>query len=193
MVEKVEQTPALSDTELASVVGRAVAGDQESFGRLYDLYADRVYRHIYYRVSNTADAEDLTAQVFMNAWKAIGRYKQMGRPFVVWLLSIAGNQVIDFYRARKEHTYLDDPSIVITDGIDPEEIAERGWTRQALQEAIVRLKPDQRRVVVLRFVDGLDYADIAAIMQKKEGAVRVIQHRALLALRKLLAIEVRGQ
>ncbi|MBI4497981.1 MAG: sigma-70 family RNA polymerase sigma factor [Chloroflexi bacterium] len=192
MVEDLQQSRVLPDAEAAALVERAVGGDRESFGRLYDAYVDRIYRHIYYRVGNPTEAEDLTAQVFLNAWKAIGRYRQMGRPFVVWLLSIANNQVIDFYRAQKDRTYLDDPGVTISDGIDPEEIAERDYTTQELQEAIQKLKPDQRRVLVLRFIDGLDYADIAAIMQKKEGAVRVIQHRALLALRKLLRTEVGG-
>ena len=189
MVDTVEQNPALAEADLTAMVQRAVAGDQDSFGQLYEMYTDRVYRHIYYRVGNATDAEDLTAQVFLNAWKAIGRYRQMGRPFVVWLLSIANNQVIDFYRAQKDRIYLDDPGVTISDGEDPEEIAEQAYTAQELREAIKRLRPDQQRVLVLRFIDGLDYADIAAIMTKKEGAVRVIQHRALLALRKLLRTE----
>lgn len=70
------------------LVERAVQGDAETFGKLYDLYVDRVYRHVYYRVGNQADAEDLTSQVFLNAWRAISRYRPMGRPFVVWLLSL---------------------------------------------------------------------------------------------------------
>ena len=189
MVDKVEQSPALTETELSDLVERAVGGDRDSFGRLYEEYVDRVYRHVYYRVGNPAEAEDLTSQVFVNAYRAIGRYRQMGRPFVVWLLSIANNQVIDFYRAQREKTYLDDPGVTVTDGIDLEEIAVLGDMTQELREAIVRLKPDQRNVLILRFIDGLDYADIAAILQKKEGAVRVIQHRALLALRKLLRTE----
>lgn len=179
-----------NDPEVIQWVELAVQGDRDAFGQLYDRYADRVYRHVYFKVGSQADAEDLTAQVWMNALRAIGRYRQMGRPFIVWLLSIANNQVIDFYRAQRDKTPIDDPSLALSDGLDLEAEAIRDYTNAELSEAILRLKDEYRKVVVLRFIDGLEYADIAAILQKKEGAVRVIQHRALLALRKLLQAKV---
>ena len=89
------------------VVQRAIGHDAEAFGRLYDMHVDRVYRHIYYRVGNEADAQDLTQQVFFKAWQAIGRYKKMASPFVAWLMTISHNLVIDFYRTRKDRAYLE--------------------------------------------------------------------------------------
>lgn len=193
MVKNLENGRDPADGEISASVERAVLGDKEAFGHLYDVYGDRVYRHVYYKVGNHAEAEDLTSQVWMNALRAIGRYRQMGRPFIVWLLSIANNQVIDYYRSQKDRTSIDDPGLALSDGLDLEEEAIREYANTELRDAILQLKPDHRRVVVLRFIDGLDYADIAAILQKKEGAVRVIQHRALLALRKLLQAKVRAQ
>jgi len=74
-------------SEEAMLVQKAIGHDAEAFGRLYDMHVDRVYRNIYYRVGNEADAEDLTQQVFLKAWQAIGKYKKMASPFVAWIMS----------------------------------------------------------------------------------------------------------
>jgi len=89
----------------AMLVQRAIGHDAEAFGRLYDMYVDRVYRHIYYRVSNEADSEDLTQQVFLKAWQAIDRYKKTASPFIAWLMTVSHNLVVDFYRAKKDKSY----------------------------------------------------------------------------------------
>jgi len=180
---------AVSDAEKAALVENSVKGDSDSFGKLYELHVDQVYRHIYYRVGNSVDAEDLTAQVFLNAWRAVPRYKNMGRPFQVWLLSIANNLVIDHYRARRNQTSLDDVVIASDDRDDPVAAAERAMDSEEVRDAIIKLKRDHQQVIVLRFIDGLEYPDIAAIMGKSEGAVRVIQHRALAALKGILKSE----
>lgn len=179
----------ISETAKSVLVDNAIRGDAESFGKLYEMCVDQVYRHIYYRVGNTVDAEDMTAQVFLNAWKAMPRYKNMGRPFQAWLLSIAHNLVIDHYRARKSQSSIDDVVLPSGDADDPVMTAERKFASLEVRKAIVKLKRDQQQVVVLRFIDGLEYPDIAAIMGKSEGAVRVIQHRALAALRGILGSE----
>lgn len=193
MVEKERGEGPGREQEVSALVEAAVKGDAESFGRLYDIYGERIYRHIYYRVGDPTDAEDLTAQVFLNAWRAISRYRSMGRPFIVWLLSIARNLVVDHYRARKEHTSLDGVVVVAGERDDPQAEVERTLTGQGLREAILKLKKDQQMVIVLRFIDDLEYPDIAAIMGKSEGAIRVIQHRALIALRSILKKEEGGE
>jgi DNA-directed RNA polymerase specialized sigma24 family protein len=91
----------------AMLVQKAIGHDAEAFGRLYDMHVDRVYRNIYYRVGNEADAEDLTQQVFFKAWQAIDRYKKMASPFIAWLMTISHNLVVDFYRTRKDKAYLE--------------------------------------------------------------------------------------
>lgn len=177
------------DPEEVVLVERAVAGDADSFGQLYDRYIDKVYRHIYYRLGNPTEAEDLAAQVFLKAWHAIGRYRPMGRPFGSWLLSIAHNLLVDYYRARRDNASIDDVIIPADDSADPVTLAERSFASASLRLAIKRLKPDQQAVVVMRYIDGMDYADIAPLLQKSEGAVRVILHRALLSLRGMMATE----
>lgn len=174
-------------------VERAVAGDAESFGRLFDLYFDKIYRHVYYRVGNPTQAEDLAAQVFEKAYRAIGRYRAMGRPFYTWLLSIAHNLLVDHYRAQRDSSSIDDVIIPADDSADPVTVAERSFATAALRQAIKKLKKDQQAVVVMRYIDGLDYAEIAASLNKTEGAVRVVLHRALIALRKIMTAEQGGR
>jgi RNA polymerase sigma factor (sigma-70 family) len=176
----------------AVLVRRAVGRDAEAFGRLYDMHIDRVYRHVYYRVGNGHDAEDLTQQVFLKAWQAIHRYKRTATPFVAWLMTISHNVVVDFYRTRKDRSYLE--AEVLADGpaSSPEGAAEASFEQQRLRRAILQLGSDEQQVVILRFIEGFEFAEIASILKKKEGNVRVILHRALVKLRNILEKETKG-
>lgn len=177
------------------LVEKAVLGDPESFGELYDLYADRIYRHCYYRTRNEVEAEDLTARVFLNAYQAIGNYKDMGRPFVVWLKSIAHNLLVDYYRAKRDDVYIADRPgdgevrLVADPESDPEHFVERSFENANLRHAIGSLRRDWQIVVVCRLVEGMEYSEIAPILGKSEGATRVLLHRALDRLRGILVEE----
>jgi RNA polymerase sigma-70 factor (ECF subfamily) len=160
------------------------------FAALYDRHLDRVYRHLYYWVGNRADAEDLTQQVFLQAWRAIGRYKRTGASFAAWLLVIAHNAARQFHRDRKVTEPLEIEPVAPTRGNDPEAEVLTRHDRVAVRQAILRLRDDQRRVVMMRFVEHLDPPDVAAALGKSEGNVRVIQHRALQELRRMLAHQV---
>jgi RNA polymerase sigma-70 factor (ECF subfamily) len=175
------------------LVDAAVAGDSTAFAALYDRHLDRVYRHVYYRVGNRSDAEDLTQQVFLQAWRAIGRYHRTGAPFIAWLLTIAHNAVVSHYRKVKDTPRLEIEPVASRDGwSDPEAAALAEHDRAAVRRAIQRLKQEQQLVVTMRFIEGFDYTDVAAVLGKREGNVRVIQHRALVELRRLLAAEIKG-
>ena len=173
----------------AMLVQRAIGHDAEAFGRLYDMHVDRVYRHIYYRVGNETDAEDLTQQVFLKAWQAIDRYKRMASPFVAWLMTISHNLVIDLYRTRKDRAYLEAEVLADDSGPSPERAAEASLEQQRLRRAILQLGGDEQQVVMLRFIEGFEFAEIASVLKKKEGNVRVILHRALVKLRNILEKE----
>jgi RNA polymerase sigma-70 factor (ECF subfamily) len=173
----------------AMLVRRAVGHDAEAFGRLYDMHVDRVYRHIYYRVGNEADAEDLTQQVFLKAWQAIGKYKKMASPFVAWLMTISHNLVVDFYRTRKDRAYLE-AEVLADDSLpSPERQAEASLEQQRLRKAILQLGGDEQQVVILRLIEGFEFTEIASLLKKKEGNIRVILHRALVKLRNILEKE----
>jgi RNA polymerase sigma factor (sigma-70 family) len=173
----------------SELVERAIAGEELAFTALYDRHLDRVYRHVFYRVGNHSDAEDLTQQVFLKAWQAIGRYRRTEAPFIAWLLTIAHNLVVSFYRRGKVAPLLDldpastarwsDPVLQVLDKFD----------RVAVRDAILQLKPEQQLVITMRFMEQFDNATVAAVLGKSEVNVRVIQYRALRDLRKLLARE----
>ena len=173
----------------AMLVQRAIGYDAEAFGRLYDMHVDRVYKHIYYRVGNEADAEDLTQQVFLKAWQAIDRYKKMASPFVAWLMTISHNLVIDFYRSKKDKVYLEAEVLANGSAPSPERVTEARFEQQRLRRAILQLGSDEQQVVILRFMEGFEFAEIASLLKKKEGNVRVILHRALVKLHNILEKE----
>jgi RNA polymerase sigma-70 factor (ECF subfamily) len=173
----------------AMLVQKAIGHDAEAFGRLYDMHVDRVYRNIYYRVGNEADAEDLTQQVFFKAWQAIDRYKKMASPFIAWLMTISHNLVVDFYRTRKDKAYLEAEVLADDSAPSPERSAEASFEQQRLRRAILQLGGDEQQVVILRFIEGFEFAEIASLLKKKEGNIRVILHRALVKLRNILEKE----
>jgi len=176
--------------EIEDLLDRAINGDGNAFGRLYDMHVDRVYRHIGYRVSDHADAEDLTQQVFIKAWQAMGRYRRTAVPFPGWLIKISHNTVIDYYRSRKPETHIDLDFVDTKTDRNPERMAEAQFERERIRLGIRQLHNDQQQVITMRLIDDFSFADIAASLGKSEGAVRVILHRGLV---KLKAILDRGQ
>jgi len=175
----------------ATLVKRAIGHDPEAFGRLYDIHVDRVYRHIYYRVGNEQDAEDLTQQVFLKAWQAIHRYKKTASPFIAWLMTISHNLVVDSYRTKKDRAYLEAEVLVDSPASSPEQAAENSLEQQRLRKAILQLGSDEQQVIILRFIEGFEFTEIASVLKKKEGNVRVILHRALVKLRNILEEDIK--
>lgn len=177
---------SLQDSE-STLVQQAIERNQAAFTTLYERHVERVYRHVYFHVYNTHDAEDITQEVFMRAWKAIGSYKNTGVPFLAWLTAIARNLVADHHRAKRPLLSLQDTEAFIqTDDPTPEAISESNSDRDQIRKAVLTLKGDRRQVILMRFIDELSYADIAKALGKNEGAVRVIQYRALKDLRRIL-------
>jgi len=173
------------DSELVLL---AIRRDEEAFAELYERHVVRVYRHIYYMVGNAAEAEDLTAQTFLRAWEAIERYQVRGAPFVSWLLRIGHNLGVSHLRARRETSELHDGILDDKAHRDPESSYERTAEEELVREAILLLRDEQRQVIILRFIEDLDYREVAEIIGKSVAAIRVIQHRALNALRKQIKL-----
>lgn len=183
-----EQEPGQVQRDEAALVERAVRGDASAYGQLYDLHVDRIYRHVLFRLGRVEEAEDITAQVFLNAWQSIRRYRPMGPPFVAWLLRIADNLVVSHYR-KNRHLDRALPTERSEPLPDPESLVAERLEHQTLYQALRQLKEEEQRVLLLRFVQDLPSAQVAAILGKSDGAVRVLQHRALAALRKILSHE----
>jgi len=184
-----EEGHAETKADETLLIQRAISRDPNAFGRLYDMYVDRVYRHLYYRVGNVADAEDLTQQVFLKAWQAIDRYRKRASPFLAWLMTISHNLVVDYYRTKKDKTYLETEVMADDSALSPEQVAEAHFDQRQLRRAILQLPGDQQQVILLRFVEGFRHAEIASSLGKSEGAIRVTLHRALARLRQILEKE----
>jgi RNA polymerase sigma-70 factor, ECF subfamily len=179
----------VEDLDDSTLIRRSSQRDAAAFGVLYERYMDRVYRYIAYKTSNQAIAEDLTSEVFLNAWKSIDRYEDRGYAFSTWLLRLAHNEVTDYYRKKRNTTPLPETDIVESSAPAPGEFVELQEEQQALLRAINQLPEEWRQVLLLRFVEGVSFEEVAAIVGKSSGACRVIQHRALARLREILPLE----
>jgi RNA polymerase sigma-70 factor (ECF subfamily) len=160
--------------------------NSEAFGILYERYVDRIYKYVYYRTGNVADAEDLTARIFERAMNHIGTYQDQGVPFSAWLYRIAHNLVANWYRDRSRHTFIaleDISQLTVTDH-GPEFAAQLLEDKQALREAISRLPVERQELLMLKFIEHLSNAEIGEIIGRSEGAVKSLYHRTLLSLRE---------
>jgi RNA polymerase sigma-70 factor (ECF subfamily) len=168
------------------LVRRAQQRDQEALTQLYEEYFDKIYRYIVLKIGNKTEAEDMTQQVFLNAIKSISSFKWKGIPFSAWLFRIAHNQMVDYLRKKtKRITVPLTESLVNTDD-NPELIAEQNLDIKRLLSAIPQLTRAQREAISLRFAGGLSIAEAAKVMGKSQGAVKALQHSAIVALRKEL-------
>ncbi len=167
------------------LVDLAKSGDGEAFAQLYEAYFDRVYRFIFFRVTDDQVAEDLASQVFLKAWETLHRYKPHG-PFLAWLYAIARNTVIDSYRTKKPTVSLDEATPVATQDDKLDDHMQFQFEIQSLQEAMQHLTQEQQEVITLKFIAEYDTAQIARHMGKSEGAIRALQMRALQALGRVM-------
>ena len=165
----------------------AIRGISSAFGTLYDHYQPMIYRFILVKVASREEAEDITHQVFLSAWQNVRTYKHRGHPFSSWLYQIARNQVIDHYRSKKGEISLEaiDPEFFVSPASVNADLAVK-LEVEKVRLAINQLKPDYQDVIIMRFVEDISLKETAAVMQKTEGAVKLIQHRAVKELQKIL-------
>jgi len=172
----------------SKIVKRAVGGEASAFGLLYDHYQPAIFRFVVIKVGRREEAEDLTHQVFLNAWQNIGRYRDVGFPFGSWLYHIARNLVIDHYRTKKDHLDVEElvnSPLLLADS-EPAAEAELNMEMARVRAAILKLKPEYQDVIAMRFVEELSLKETAQAIQKSEGAVKLLQHRAVAELKKHL-------
>lgn len=172
-----------------SLVRRAQQRDQEAFTQLYEENFDKIYRYIVLRIGNKTEAEDMTQQVFLNALKSISSFKWKGVPFSAWLFRIARNQVVDYLRKKAKQATAPLDESLVSSGSNPELAAEHSLDIERLLLATRQLTAAQREVISLRFAGELPIAQVAKVMDKSEGAVKALQHSAIVALRKTLSPE----
>jgi len=164
---------------------RLAQADAQAFGALYDRYVQRVFRYCYYRTNNAADAEDLTAQIFLAALEALPRYRQDGH-FAAWLFSIARKKVADLHRRTPYATQSLDESNLPPIHTDLAVDVETSQRRECLLKLIQALAEEERELVHLRYVAELSFAEIAKALQKNEEAVKKNLYRLIARLKSRL-------
>ena len=171
-----------------SLIRRAQQRDQVALTQLYEENFDKIYRYIVLKIGDRTEAEDMTQQVFLNALKSISSYKWKGMPFSAWLFRIAHNQVVDYLRKKSRQATVPLDESLTAGGSDPRQIAERKVEIEQLVTATKGLTKLQQEVISLRFAGELSVAEAARAMGKSEGAVKALQHSAIVALRKVLVV-----
>ena len=170
-----------------SLVRRAQQHDQEALAQLYEEHFNKIYRYVTIRIGNEMEAEDVTQQVFLNTLQSISSFQWRGISFSAWLFRIAHNQVVDYFRKKKRAALPLDESLENND-INPQLAVEHELDIKQLLLATKQLTEAQREVISLRFTSGLPTAEVAKIMGKSQGAVKALQHSAIVALRKTLSV-----
>ncbi len=155
------------------------------FGSFYDKHIDSVYRFVFFRVGQKREvAEDLTSDIFMSAFEAFERFDP-SKGEKAWIMTIARNKVINYWRDRKEQVDIDDVAFTLV-GEEGVEAAEKREEVATLKTAIRKLKAPERMLVEKKYLLGYPYKDIARELGKTAGSVRVETHRAMRKLRGLL-------
>ncbi len=176
------------DPEQGLLLERARKAEQAALGVLYDQYVERIYSYVYHRVGQAELAEDLTGQVFARMLEAIHEGRAWRTSFSGWLYRIAHNLIVDHYRrhSRTDFVELDEGFSASSGEDDPFRSVEARLERERLRAALAQLTDEQAQVITLRFLNELSIADVAASMDKTEGAIKALQYRAVLALRRVM-------
>jgi RNA polymerase sigma-70 factor (ECF subfamily) len=187
MAEEVtpEARPKETTGQVRKLVERAQQGDRAALEELYLIHFDRIYSYLHVTVGNRHDAEDLTTQTFLKMLESIGKFRWQAAPFSAWLFRIAHNLSMDHFRARRRWQPEEEVPEVPGDEEPSAELqAMQSIGRQSMLELIEDLSPEQQQVLTLKFVFNFQNADVATILGKTEGAIKSLQHRALVSLQK---------
>jgi RNA polymerase sigma-70 factor (ECF subfamily) len=192
MAEEATRAPARPAVDSADHVRRLVErgqeGEREALEELYLLHFDRIYSYLHMSVGNRHDAEDLTTQTFLKMLESIKRFRWRSAPFSAWLFRIAHNLAMDHFRATRRWQPEEEVPEPVGEAEPSAEVAAfQAIGRQSMLELIEGLSHEQRQVLTLKFVFNLPNAEVATILGKTEGAVKSLQHRALVSLQKQIS------
>ena len=187
MSEAATQKKESEAKRVRALVDRAQQGDREALEELYLIHFDRIYSYLHVSVGNRHDAEDLTTQTFLKMLESIGKFRWQSAPFSAWLFRIAHNLAMEHFRAtRRWQPEEEPPEPEPDDTTSAEAGALESIGRKSMLELIEDLSPEQQQVLTLKFVFNFANAEAATILGKTEGAIKSLQHRALVSLQKQL-------
>ena len=190
------QAEIQSQVDVTALVKQAQDGGVAAFSALYEHYYDSIFRYVSFRTGNRAEAEDITAEVFVRMIESIHRFKWQGYPFSSWLFRIAHNLVVDFYRkrGRRQTVSLENAPPIMEEGVvDADARMDLELRMEDVRRAMEDLTDLQREAITLRFAGGLSVAETAKAMGKKDNAVKALQHAGLKKLRRALCSEGNGR
>jgi RNA polymerase sigma-70 factor (ECF subfamily) len=169
------------------LIRRAQEFDQEALGWLYQLFYPKLYNYAYLQLGDVQQAEDLASEVLLRVLESLKGYHFRGVPLAAWVFRIARNYLIDLNRRRQRR-----PQVSLYDAIpdthdSPQTAAERSIAQDELRLALTRLTEEQRQVIILKFVEGMDNACVARVLGRSQGAVKSLQHRALVSLKRIIS------
>jgi len=170
---------------------QVASGDKEAFGRLYDLYAPRLFRFIRIKVKSQALAEDLSSEMFLKVYEYLmDKENKVEESFQALLYRVARNLIADYYRKKSSQDIFmgDDFHLFLNEEPAKDEIASKEIADQ-IHKAITHIKEEYQDVLILYYIDELPVPEIAKILNKSAGAVRVLIHRGLMSLKKHLTDE----
>ena len=175
----------MTEAELKQILNKAQNGDQEAFGLIYDHFSGKIYNFIYFRVGHKEVAEDILSDSFVKGWQKIN---QINSPEALsaWLYQIAKNNIIDYYRVKKDTVQLAEVQDFLEDEVNPVDITNLDFDQKKILQLIKHLPIEQQDVIKYKFFEDMTNEEIAYVMGKTEGTIRVIQHRAITKLKELL-------
>jgi RNA polymerase sigma-70 factor (ECF subfamily) len=175
----------------STLVTLAKQGEAAAFEQIYDQHRQLIFNYIFFRVGDSELAEDLTSDVFVRMVDKIDTYTQNGRPFAAWLYTIARNLVIDHHRRDNQLTWVPlDERLIEAKENNPAKAADRSLLQDCLIKALQHLTEEQRQVILLKFVERRSNAEVGSLLGKTEGSIKSLQHRALVALKRVLDKEL---
>jgi RNA polymerase sigma-70 factor (ECF subfamily) len=161
--------------------------DPEAYGKLYDLYVDRIFRFIFFKVSSVEEAEDLTADVFLKTWEFVNSAGDNIKNFNALIYRVARNRVIDYYRSKTHESFKTDEEQMM-EIADKRSLADEMSAKfeiKSVETYLRKMKDAYREVLILRHIEEYSISEIAKILDKSKGNVRVLLHRATETLKDL--------
>lgn len=177
------------DADLLRLIRKAQQYDSQALSALCELFFEDVYSYFYYRARDSADAQDLTNDVFLRLVESIRSFEPARGPFRTWIFSIAHHRLVDYRRRRVVWDHEPLVEELVNSHDRPTAQAEAHLTRERLRQALDDLTDEQQQVILLKFIEGLSNAEVAQILRKSEGAINSLQYRALRALRQVLGAD----
>lgn len=177
----------MQDSGAEKLLKMAKIGDTDAFGALYTLHFEKVYRYLYYRTSHKETAEDLSEEVFTKAYQKLSSFEGDSKGFQGWVMVIARNLLVDFYRRQNPTVSVEELDFLPGNERSPVDALSASDDEKQLLAALGTLPKEQQEVVQLRFIEGYEISDIAKLLNKSEGNIRIIQYRAIKKLREILS------